>query len=196
MACSDLTNCHLFCTINPAIAYDTKLHLQLMLHRVYRGVLNTPHACSPCPTRDKQAACGSMYLHRKCHCACMTYCFSDQQLPVFIRQVVAPTDYGFVVTTQSKNCSNFYSICALYVTSSAGGAGTVCIRGAHSQPHQQAEGGDFWGGGDGHGGGPSRQLPWQGPLLLISPRSKGKTRLHCCLHCMSSLRICCIHDVV
>ena len=56
----------------------------------------------------------------------------------------------------------------------AGGASTVCVCSAHSKPHQQAERGDLRGGGDGHGGGPSGQLPRQGPVLLISPWSKGK----------------------
>lgn len=70
----------------------------------------------------------------------------------------------------------------------AGSAGTVCICGAYSKPHQQAERGDIWGGCDGHGGGFSGQLPRQGPLLLISPWSKGKSCILVTLQCISGLQ--------
>ncbi len=72
----------------------------------------------------------------------------------------------------------------------AGCASTVCICGAHSQPHQQAEGGDLWGGCDGHGGGSGGQLPWQGPLLLSCPWPTGMLPCDVCMTCQTHKVTC------
>ena len=78
----------------------------------------------------------------------------------------------------------------LLLKCAAGCASTVRLCGAHSQPHQQAEGGDLWRGCDGHGGGPGRQLPWQGPLLLSCPWPTGMLPCGVCMICQTHKVTC------
>ena len=99
---------------------------------------------------------------------------------------IVPGQYAFVVHTVHPSSVCCMAGPSVLLECAAGCASTVRLCGAHRQPHQQAEGGDLWGGCDGHGGGPGGQLPWQGPLLLSCPRPTGMLSCDICMICQTA----------